>query len=192
MFFSNTNRTNLTNCLGCDPVYIRGIREICGQLNTPVILHSICSIALCKPAATELKSKKHSRSIGFITESFYGFVFWFSFDSDCTLTGQMGCQTDFVGRKPWIYGRELWFTGSIAMGWCQCTYAAPLVQGCCTFTGTIIRKSLQWLFCHIAMIYCRYTYAVLSVSLCCTFGTRMLCFSGTVFSICLQAISRWI
>ena len=24
--------------------------------------------------------KKHSRSIGFITESFYGFVFWFSFD----------------------------------------------------------------------------------------------------------------
>ena len=32
--FSNTNRTNLTNCLGYDPVYIRGIREICGQLNT--------------------------------------------------------------------------------------------------------------------------------------------------------------
>ena len=29
-FFSNTNRTNLTNCLGCDPVYIRGIREIRG------------------------------------------------------------------------------------------------------------------------------------------------------------------
>ena len=28
MFFSNTNRTNLTNLLGCDPVYIRGIREI--------------------------------------------------------------------------------------------------------------------------------------------------------------------
>ena len=38
-------------------VYIRGIREICGQLNTPVILHSICSIALCEPAATELESK---------------------------------------------------------------------------------------------------------------------------------------
>ena len=37
MFFSNTNRTNLTNCLGCDPVYIRGIREICGQLN---IIHT--------------------------------------------------------------------------------------------------------------------------------------------------------
>ena len=75
MFFSNTNRTNLTNLVGCDMVCIRGIREICGQLNTPVILHSICSIALCKPAAAELKSKKHSRSIGFITESFYGFVF---------------------------------------------------------------------------------------------------------------------
>ena len=27
-FFSNTNRTNLTNLLGCDMVYIRGIREI--------------------------------------------------------------------------------------------------------------------------------------------------------------------
>ena len=56
-FFSNTNRTNLTNLLGCDMVYIRLIREICGHLNTPVILHSICSIALCKPAATELESK---------------------------------------------------------------------------------------------------------------------------------------
>ena len=31
MFFSNTNRTNLTNLVGCDPVYIRGIREIRGQ-----------------------------------------------------------------------------------------------------------------------------------------------------------------
>ena len=82
MFFSNTNRTNLTNLVGCDMVYIRGIREIRGQLNTPVILHSICSMA---------------------------------FDSDCTLTGQMGCQTDFVGRKLRIYGRELWFTGSFAM-----------------------------------------------------------------------------
>ena len=29
--FSNTNRTNLTNLLGCDMVYIRGIREIRGQ-----------------------------------------------------------------------------------------------------------------------------------------------------------------
>ena len=28
IFFSNTNRTNLTNLLGCDMVYIRGIREI--------------------------------------------------------------------------------------------------------------------------------------------------------------------
>ena len=38
MFFSNTNRTNLTNCLGCDMVYIRGIREIRGQLN---IIHTL-------------------------------------------------------------------------------------------------------------------------------------------------------
>ena len=28
IFFSNTNRTNLTNLLGCDMVYIRLIREI--------------------------------------------------------------------------------------------------------------------------------------------------------------------
>ena len=32
MFFSNTNRTNRTNLLGCDIVYIREIRGICGQL----------------------------------------------------------------------------------------------------------------------------------------------------------------
>ena len=32
-FFSNTNRTNLTNLVGCDPVYIRWIRDIRGQLN---------------------------------------------------------------------------------------------------------------------------------------------------------------
>ena len=31
--FLNTNRTNLTKLVGCDPVYIRGIREIRGQLN---------------------------------------------------------------------------------------------------------------------------------------------------------------
>ena len=37
-FFSNTNRTNLTNLVGCDMVYIRGIREICGQLN---IIHTL-------------------------------------------------------------------------------------------------------------------------------------------------------
>ena len=30
-FFSNTNRTNLTNLVGRDMVYIRGIREIRGQ-----------------------------------------------------------------------------------------------------------------------------------------------------------------
>ena len=30
---------------------------------------------------------------------------------------------------------------------CWCIYAAPLVPGCCTFSGTIIRKSLRRLFC---------------------------------------------
>ena len=40
------------------------------------------------------------------------------------------------------------------------------------------------------MLYCWYTYAILLVYLCYTVGTRALYFSGTVFSICLQAISR--
>ena len=84
MFFSNTNRTNLTNLVGCDMVYIRGIREICGHLNTPVILHSICSMALCKPAATELKSKNtHGVSDllrSLFTDLFFDFFFDLYFD----------------------------------------------------------------------------------------------------------------
>ena len=113
MFFSNTNRTNLTNLLGCNPVCIRGIREICGhlniihtricffnheshesneslgydpvcirgireirgQLNTPVILHSICSMALCEPAATELESKNTHGLSQMQRSLFHGFVF---------------------------------------------------------------------------------------------------------------------
>ena len=35
------------------------------------------------------------------------------------------------------------YTNSIAMPDYQYSYAAPLVPGCCTFTGTIIRKSLR-------------------------------------------------
>ena len=35
---------------------------------------------------------------------FVWFIFWFSFDLDCTLTGQMGFQTDFaVKETPQIY-----------------------------------------------------------------------------------------
>ena len=82
--FSNTNRTNLTNLLGCDPVCIRGIREISGQLNTPVILHSICCVALCEPAATELKSKNtHGVSDllrSLFTDLFFDFFFDLYFD----------------------------------------------------------------------------------------------------------------
>ena len=37
IFFLNTNRTNRTNLLGCDIVYIRGIRWISGQHN---IIHT--------------------------------------------------------------------------------------------------------------------------------------------------------
>ena len=42
----------------------------------------------------------------------------------------------------------LYCTVSISMLHFWCKGAAPLVPGCCTFTGTIIRKSLQWLFCR--------------------------------------------
>ena len=41
-----------------------------------------------------------------------------------------------------------------------------------------------------AMVYREYSYEILSVYLCCTFGTRVLHFSGTVFSICLQGDIR--
>ena len=36
------------------------------------------------------------------------------------------------------------------------------------------------------MVYCWYSYVILLVYLCDTVGTKMLHFSGTVFSICLQ------
>ena len=180
-------------------VYIRGIREICGQLNTPVILHSICSMALCEPAATELESK-NTHGVSDLLRSLFTDLF-FDLYFDFRLIVPWQDKRDFR-RILWEENREsmdgscglpavsLWDDVSAPMLHLWCKGAALLVQGCCTFTGTIIRKSLQWLFCHIAMIYYRYIYAALSVSLCCTFGTRMLCFSGTVFSICLQAISR--
>ena len=46
MFFSNTNRTNLTNLLGCDMVYIRGggglvVKLICQYS------YGILSVYLC-------------------------------------------------------------------------------------------------------------------------------------------------
>ena len=60
-----------------------------GQLNTPVILHSICCVALCEPAATELESKNtHGVSDllrSLFTDLFFDFVFDFYSDFDCTL-----------------------------------------------------------------------------------------------------------
>ena len=57
-----------------------------------------------------------------------------------------------------------------------CGYAALLVYLCWTVGIPILNL---W-----------YTYTEPLVYLCWTFGTRMLYSSGTVFSICLQAISR--
>ena len=79
--------------------------------------------------------------------------------------------------------RKQRYTGRIAMLHYRCKYAAHLVPDGCTFLAPF--------FCDVLpMLDYRYTYAVLSVYLCWTFGTRMLYSSGTVFSICLQAISR--
>ena len=42
----------------------------------------------------------------FITESFTRIRFWFSFDFDCTLTGQMGFKTD-CGVRVWVWGEKV-------------------------------------------------------------------------------------
>ena len=55
-FFSNTNRTNRTNLLGCDPVYIRGIREIRGQ--EPAASGNACKSVLNPYALKKTKVKK--------------------------------------------------------------------------------------------------------------------------------------
>ena len=53
--FSNTNRTNLTNLLGCDMVYIRGIREIRGQ--EPAASGNACK-SVYNPYESKEKVKK--------------------------------------------------------------------------------------------------------------------------------------
>ena len=56
-------------------------------------------MALCEPAATELKSKNahglHGCNGVFFTDSLFDFsLFDFRFDFDCALAGQMGFKTD--------------------------------------------------------------------------------------------------
>ena len=57
-------------------------------------LNSICCIALCEPAAKELKSKNahgfHRCTRSLFTDPFFDLSFDFRFDFDCTLTGQGG------------------------------------------------------------------------------------------------------
>ena len=86
--------------------------------------------------------------------------------------------------------RKQRYTGRIAMLHYRCNYAAHLVPDSCTFLTPFFCEFYLCCTIGIPMLYYRYTYAVLSVYLCWTFGTRMLYSSGTVFSICLQAISR--
>ena len=54
-FFSNTNRTNRTNLVGRDMVYIRGIREIRGQ--EPAASGNACK-SVYNPYASKEKVKK--------------------------------------------------------------------------------------------------------------------------------------
>ena len=86
--------------------------------------------------------------------------------------------------------RKQRYTGRIAMLHYRCKYAAHLVPDGCTFLAPFFCEFYLCWTIGIPMLYYQYTYAVLSVYLCWTFGTRMLYSSGTVFSICLQAISR--
>ena len=93
--------------------------------------------------------------------------------------------------------RKQRYTGRIAMLHYRCNYAAHLVPDSCTFLAPffcdVTYAGLSVYLCctiGIPMLYYQYTYAGLSVYICWTFGTRMLYSSGTVFSICLQAISR--
>ena len=53
-FFSNTNRTNLTNLLGCDPVCIRGIRGdyfplVSGSSTNLVVKNQPQAVTLANP-----------------------------------------------------------------------------------------------------------------------------------------------
>ena len=66
------------------------------------------------------------------------------------------------------------FTGSIAMVYCWCSYAALLVQGCCTFGARMFYSSGTARTFDIPMLDCQYSYAGLSVFLCWTVGIAML------------------
>ena len=68
----------------------------------------------------------------------------------------------------------------------QYSYAALLVQLCCTFGARMLYSSGTAKTVGIPMLDFWYTYAEPLVYLCWTFGTRMLYSSGTVFSICLH------
>ena len=65
----------------------------------------------------------------------------------------------------------------------HCWYSYALVYLCWTFgtrmlyfSGTVIRKSLQWLFCrpNVPVVYRSHRYEILSVHLCCTVGARVM------------------
>ena len=78
----------------------------------------------------------------------------------------------------------------------RCTVGAGLLhyrcQGAALFLALLSKVFTQLKSVGKAMLDLWFSYAGLLVQLCWTFGTRMLYSSGTVFSICLQTISRGI
>ena len=76
----------------------------------------------------------------------------------------------------------------------SCTVGAGLLhyrcQGAALFLALLFESLYSYESVGKAMLDLWFSYAGLLVQLCWTFGTRMLYSSGTVFSICLQTISR--
>jgi len=75
----------------------------------------------------------------------------------------------------YFFALKLWFAVGIAVGYCWCNYAAPLVQGCCTF-GAMVLALLVQLPDTVgpAMLYCWSSYLVLLVPGCFTFLVLLL------------------
>lgn len=79
-----------------------------------------------------------------------------------------------------FFALKLWFAVGIAVGYCWCNYAAPLVQGCCTFGAMVLALLVQLPETDSPAIgNCWSSYAVLLVQLSGTVGTRMLHSFGT-------------
>ena len=76
-----------------------------------------------------------------------------------------------LSRKGQMVSVKQRFIRSIAMIYCEYTYAAPLVPGCCTFLVPFFQfvysYSYSYFFCYTLIVICQYSnyiYTLLSVS----------------------------